>query len=687
MSDYKDTNKEPMLEMFIFETIQLIEQLEEILLETEKTGSLSTENINEIFRCMHTIKGSSAMMMFDNISALAHSLEDLFYFIRENKPTDLNFTVICDLMLSASDFIKNEIAKINDGQESDGSETELVTNICQYLSELKGPKDIDLPKERKSEKTNKFYISSYGNSKDMDLKKYKAKICFEDDCQMENVRAFLVVHALKEECEEIFYIPKDIVENDETSEFIIKNGFTIFFSSAKEEETLKNILQEALFVKSWEMTKVESYNEEVKDLIDISAPLENGQNENILSSLQVDKETRKESKSNNLTQNLISVNINKLDKLMDIVGEITIMESMVTRNPDLEGLNLDNFNKSARQLRKLSTELQDIVMSIRMIPIAATFHKMNRIVRDMCKKLNKEAELVVIGEETEVDKNIIDNLSDPLMHLIRNAIDHGLESISERIDKGKPEKGKIILEAKNSGRDVWITVKDDGKGLNREKILSKAREQGLIHKPENELTDREIYSFILLPGFSTKESVTEFSGRGVGMDVVKKNIEKVGGTIMVESQQGEGTTISIKIPLTLAIINGMEVSVGKSMYTIPTSSIKESFRAKPNDIIRDSQGNELIMIRGQCYPVFRLYEVFKVKTDVESINEGIIILVESDSESFCIFVDKLLGEQQVVVKALPKYLKRIEGISGCTILGDGSISLIIDISSLVNRFK
>ncbi len=687
MSDYKDTNKEPMLEMFIFETIQLIEQLEEILLETEKTGSLSTENINEIFRCMHTIKGSSAMMMFDNISTLAHSLEDLFYFIRENKPTDLNFTVICDLMLSASDFIKNEIAKINDGQESDGSETELVTNICQYLSELKGPKDIDLPKERKNEKTNKFYISSYGNSKDIDLKKYKAKIYFEDDCQMENVRAFLVVHALKEECEEIFYIPKDIVENDETSEFIIKNGFTIFFSSVKEEETLKNILQEALFVKSWEMTKVESYNEEVKDLIDTIAPLENGQNENILSSLQVDKETRKESKSNNLTQNLISVNINKLDKLMDIVGEITIMESMVTRNPDLEGLNLDNFNKSARQLRKLSTELQDIVMSIRMIPIAATFHKMNRIVRDMCKKLNKEAELVVIGEETEVDKNIIEHLSDPLMHLIRNAIDHGLESISERIDKGKPEKGKIILEAKNSGRDVWITVKDDGKGLNREKILSKARDQGLIHKPENELTDREIYSFILLPGFSTKESVTEFSGRGVGMDVVKKNIEKVGGTIMVESQQGEGTTISIKIPLTLAIINGMEVSVGKSMYTIPTSSIKESFRAKPNDIIRDSQGNELIIIRGQCYPVFRLYEVFKVKTDVESINEGIIILVESDSESFCIFVDKLLGEQQIVVKALPKYLKRIEGISGCTILGDGSISLIIDIPSLVNRFK
>ncbi len=687
MSDYKGINKEPMLEMFIFETIQLIEQLEEILLETEKTGAISTENINEIFRCMHTIKGSSAMMMFDNISALAHSLEDLFYFIRENKPTNLNFTIICDLMLSASDFIKNEISKINDGQSADGSETDLVTDIKQYLLELKGSKEIDLSEEKKIEKPNKFYISSYGNSENVNLKKYKAKIYFEDDCQMENVRAFLVVHALKEECEEIFYIPKDIVENDETSEYIVKNGFTIFFASVKEEENLKNILKEALFVKSCEMIKVDSYDTDVKNLINTDNTVGIEQNVNIISSSQIDKEPGKASKQSNLTQNLISVNINKLDKLMDIVGEITIMESMVTRNPDLEGLTLDNFNKSARQLRKLSTELQDIVMSIRMIPIAATFHKMNRIVRDMCKKLNKEAELVIVGEETEVDKNIIDNLSDPLMHLIRNAIDHGMESVSERIEKAKPGKGKIILEAKNSGKDVWITVKDDGKGLNKEKILSKARNQGLIYKPENELSDREIYSFILLPGFSTKESVTEFSGRGVGMDVVKKNIEKVGGTIIVESQQGEGTTISIKIPLTLAIINGMEVSVGKSMYTIPIASIKESFRAKLDDIIRDSQGNELTMIRGQCYPIFRLHEVFKVKTDIPSIEEGITILVESDSESFCIFVDKLLGEQQVVVKSLPKYLKRIEGISGCTILGDGSISLIVDISSLVNRFK
>ena len=385
-------------------------------------------------------------------------------------------------------------------------------------------------------------------------------------------------------------------------------------------------------------------------------------------------------------QNIISVNVTKLDKLMDLVGELVISEAMVTQNPDIAGLTLDNFQKAARQHRKIISELQDVAMSIRMIPLSATLQRINRIVRDMSRKLSKEVRLEITGEETEVDKNIIERISDPLMHLVRNSVDHGIEPAEERKKKGKPEAGTITIEAKNAGGDVLIIVKDDGRGLDKEKILKKARANGLINKPETELTDKEIYSYIFLPGFSTTEEITEFSGRGVGMDVVAKNIADVGGTVSVDSTPDEGTTITLRIPLTLAIMGGMIVRVGKSTYTIPVLNIRESFKANEDNVITDIEGNEMIMIRGECYPILRLHRIYKVKTEITNISDGIIVMVENDGKGFCIFVDELVGEQQVVVKALPNYIKNIKkvrGVAGCTLLGDGSISLILDIKDLI----
>ena len=385
-------------------------------------------------------------------------------------------------------------------------------------------------------------------------------------------------------------------------------------------------------------------------------------------------------------QNIISVNVTKLDKLMDLVGELVISEAMVTQNPDIAGLTLDNFQKAARQHRKIISELQDVAMSIRMIPLSATLQRINRIVRDMSRKLSKEVRLEITGEETEVDKNIIERISDPLMHLVRNSVDHGIEPAEERKKKGKPEAGTITIEAKNAGGDVLIIVKDDGRGLDKESILKKARANGLINKPETELTDKEIYSYIFLPGFSTTEEITEFSGRGVGMDVVAKNIADVGGTVSVDSTPDEGTTITLRIPLTLAIMGGMIVRVGKSTYTIPVLNIRESFKANEDNVITDIEGNEMIMIRGECYPILRLHRIYKVKTEITNISDGIIVMVENDGKGFCIFVDELVGEQQVVVKALPNYIKNIKkvrGVAGCTLLGDGSISLILDIKDLI----
>lgn len=689
MDEFSKLNREPMLEMFIFETNQLLEQLEEILLKTEKKGDLLNEDINEIFRNMHTIKGSAAMMMFNNISSIAHSVEDLFYFIRENKLKNLDYSAICDLVLISSDFIRDEIYKISKFKDPDGSEENLVEKIREYLSKLKGNyngKYEDKEEAVKEENTSeKYYFSSYGIKKDGILIRYKAKVYFDDDCQMENIRAFTIVHNLRNQCEEIFHIPKDIIEDNMTSEYIKNNGFQVFFSSYEETESLRKAFQDALFVKSFEFNEVDDYESDVEPLKDqVQANMvkesENESNINLLCN-----QGEKEFADKVLSQDIISVNINRLDKLMNIVGEIVITESMVTKNPDLKGLRLDSFNKAARQLNKLTTELQDMVMAIRMVPVSLTFNKMKRIVRDMCKKLDKEIDLEIIGGDTEVDKNIIDQLSDPLMHIIRNSIDHGIESREDRIAIGKSERGKITLEAKSSGGDVWILIKDDGQGLDKDKILSKGREKNLIFKPEIELTDKDIYSLIMLPGFSTNENVTEFSGRGVGMDVVRKNIEKVGGTVIIESNMHIGTTISLKIPLTLAIIDGMEIAVGKSKYTIPIAAIRESFKPDSNNVIEDSNGNEMIMIRGQCYPILRIHKVYKVETAVKSVDKGILVMVEGDSATACIFADKLLGEQQVVVKALPRYIKKVDGLAGCTILGDGSISLILDVDGILEK--
>jgi two-component system chemotaxis sensor kinase CheA len=386
-------------------------------------------------------------------------------------------------------------------------------------------------------------------------------------------------------------------------------------------------------------------------------------------------------------QNLISVSLNKLDALMELVGEIVITESMVTSSPDLQGIELENFTKSARQLRKLTGELQDISMSLRMVPVSGTFQKMFRIVRDMNKKLDKDVELILVGEETEVDKTIVDSIADPLMHLVRNSMDHGIESREERLAAGKPAKGKIVLSAQNSAGEILITVQDDGKGLDREVLLNKAAERGLLTKNPSEYSEKEAYLLLLLPGFSTKSEVTEFSGRGVGMDVVKKNIEKIGGTVTIESKKGLGMATVFKIPLTLAIIDAMKVAVGNSVFSIPINVINQTFKCAAQNIIEDANGAQMVLVRSECYPIVRLYEAFDLETQVTDIERGILILVEAGGSAACVLADELLGQYQVVVKPLPSYLSsydlRDDGIVGCTILGDGSISLILEMASLL----
>lgn len=685
-------NNEPMLEMYIFETTQNIEQLEQVILSSEKSSCYSPNAINEIFRIMHTIKGSSAMMLFNNISTLAHALEDLFYFIREKKTQNMDCSILSDLVFAGVDFIKVELEKIKNADSADGDASELIENIKEFLSALKNDNASEAPavKEQASTKKQQYYLTHSKAGTPSDHQRFKAVIFFEEGCEMENIRAYTVIHNLREITEEFYYFPEDVIENDDSVQVIREQGFAVFVKADKTYEEMQQFFMRTVFLKSLELTELQEEEDGVQFVPPKKAEVK--ESPVIVPKVQVqgEREQGEREVQSSSASSIISVNVEKLDKLMDLVGEMVIAEAMVTQNPDLNGLELENFQKAARQLRKITGELQDMVMSIRMVPLSATFQKMHRVVRDMSKKLGKEVKLQLVGEETEVDKNIIEHISDPLMHLVRNSIDHGIEAIEDRTANGKHQAGTVTLEAKNAGSDVLVIVRDDGKGLNKVKILQRAKENGLLHEAEDEMTDREIYSLIFLPGFSTKDSVTEFSGRGVGMDVVTKNLEAVGGSVSVDSIEGVGTTTTLKIPLTLAIIDGMNIRVGASRYTLPTISIRESFRPKEKDIIRDPDGNEMIMVRGQCYPILRLHELYEVKTDVLKFTEGILIMVEQDGKNACLFADELLGQQQVVVKALPNYIKntkRIEGLAGCTLLGDGSISLILDIGGLISYGK
>ena len=664
--------QDPMLDVFIFETQQLLESLEETLLQSEKEKSLADEHINEIFRIMHTIKGSASMMSFDNLAKLAHALEDLFDKIREGKTRIDQDALdgIFELVLAAADIFKAEVDKLSAGIKTDGDFSSLIDKIHRFLASILSDGTAAV-----ADDASAVFGSDEADSTDYGTPLYKARIAFEPECQMENMRAFGVVNAISPHCQKILHKPEDL-NDPASSEEIVRNGFTVYIQSGENPDMLKKIIEEVMFLKSSSLIPIAPDSEELPPSMRVKAQEEKASLDRPATEITA-------------KQNFISVNVNKLDKLMNLMGEIVTTESMVTKNPEVANLHIDSFERSSQELRKLINELQEIVMSIRMLPVSNSFQKMHRIVRDVSKKVGKEVELILIGEETEVDKNIIDTLSDPLMHLIRNSVDHGIEMPDDRTKKGKPSTGKITLEARNAGGDVVILVADDGQGLDRDVLIKKATEKGLNTKPDHEISDKEAYNMIFLPGFSTNTEVTEYSGRGVGMDVVMRNIDKVGGSISLESTPGEGMTVQIRIPLTLAIIDGMKLRVGKLVFIVPMLSIRESFKPNDGDVFLDPDGSEMIMIRGECYPVLRLYKIFDIDPDFESLDDGILIMISTDTSTYCLFVDELIGEQQAVIKPLPEYIQKhnigMHGIGGCAVLGDGSISLIIDINSLVDE--
>ena len=679
-----------ILDTYLYEENNLLDQLDEMLVADEKNGDFSTDDVNEIFRIMHTIKGSSAMMEFNSISTIAHHIEDVFFYIRDKGIETLDpehKKELFNLMFRSEDYLRSEIEKVEQGEPLSTDIDAFSNEINSFLKKISGAAPAQPEaSQAASGSSNPAAPASLPDDKDA--------ACFfhvflEEGVGMENLRAYMIVNAVRE-CEVTFrFYPSDMETDSDTSQKIAENGFFLAFDSSEDASKAEAILKTQNHIRSYELINVPkaappAKAEEKKASVSkptapapASTDTAAGKAAPMLSHAPV-------------KQNLISVNLMKLDSLMDIVGEIVITESMVTSSPELNLLprdNRDNFMKSARQLRKLTNDLQDIAMSLRMVPISGVFQKMNRIVRDMKQSLGKDVRLTIVGEDTEVDKTIVDNIQDPIMHIVRNSMDHGIEETAqERIAAGKDPQGEIVLSASHTSSEVVISVKDDGYGMDPQKILEKARSKNMLTKPDSEYSQKEILGLIMLPGFSTNTTVTEYSGRGVGMDVVKKNVESLGGIVSVSSTYGEGTTISMKIPLTLAIVDGMKVTVGDSIFTIPIANIRQSFKVKADQVIKDEYGNEMVERVDHFYPIVRLHSFYHLPTEVTQMEDGILLWVEANDRSYCLFVDDLIGEQQVVVKPLPAFLSEFNlkdhGITGCTIMGDGNISIILDILSL-----
>ena len=721
----EEFNTEGMLDIYLFENTQLLERLQEIVLEQKDADCFDDDSINEIFRTMHTIKGSSGIMMFDNITAISHKLEDVFYYLRESHPENVPHLELVEHVLEVSDFITAEMDKIRDGEEADGDSSELIAGLNTFLDTIKNGGAKGGSKKKKKEEIpenvyeapKQFYIAPMATNAS---RFYKIYITFYPETEMVNVHAYKAVYALKEIAEDLLYSPEDIIADESAAEDILKNGFRILLQAQSTEEEVRNIIGVG-----YDIEKVDIYECSAQEFLqgfdfgeqNLQIDLTAGATENeaiiLAADGEVDEATKEaekpamqpgdfviKSKTPGKAKKLakdkakgtekatfISVNVNKMDMLMDLIGELVISQSVVLQNPDLKvpGLNLTNFNKAAAQMSKISTDLQNVIMSMRMMPLTNTFQKMNRIVFDVSRKLGKEIEFEMIGENTEVDKNIIEHISDPLMHMVRNAVDHGIETKEEREKSGKTEKAKVTLSAKTEAGKVWLSVQDNGKGLDREKLMAKAKKQGILEegKPESAYTDKEVFQFITKPGFSTNEKITEYSGRGVGMDVVVQNIQSIGGTLDIDSVKGEGSTMTLKIPLTLAIIDGIVMRTGSSAFVIETGVVKEFFSVKEEMMIHEPDGDEYVMIRGECFPVLRLGEWYGLKDHKQNVEDGMMLLIEMDGRNICLFVDELVGKQEIVVKPIPTYIKKVKGLSGCTQLGDGSIALILDAGGLV----
>lgn len=678
-------------QVFFEESFEGLDIMETGLLNMDP-GTVDPEEINSIFRAAHSIKGGSGTFGFMNVSEFTHVMETLLDEMRDGRRQVTDDAV--NVLLKSVDVLRDMLTAARDGGNPDEERVKLQhAELERVLASRDGTADGA---------NDAVSQDNPVQDAEADVQPVGWKIVFRPHQHLMRtgndplriIRELASLGELKADCD-ISELPDlEVLEPEDSFlswdlrllEPVDKAQIDDVFEWVEDDCDFAVIpLLPEGYDPSADASSPPTAPGDAEPRLQVAPPpverRDNAERRKI-------DERRKAPPASAGGSSSIRVDIQKIDTLINMVGELVITQSMLGMlGDDFEISRVERLKEGLAQLERHTRELQESVMRIRMVPISFSFSRFPRLVHDLSQKLGKKIELKMSGENTEVDKTVIEKIGDPLVHLVRNSLDHGIETPEERVAAGKPETGTVHLAASHRGGNIVIEIRDDGRGLPRDKILNKAIERGLVKAEEN-LSDKEVYDLIFQPGFSTAEQVSDVSGRGVGMDVVRRNINELGGAIEIESTPGQGSAIIVRLPLTLAILDGQTIRIGSETYIVPLVSIIESIQIDQSMLNKVAGRGETFRLRDEYLPIVRMHEVFGIKEhDARDLTDGILVVVEGEGRKCGLFVDDLLGQQQVVIKSLEANYRKVEGISGATILGDGSVALIIDIPGLIRLAK
>ncbi len=671
------------LEIFIEESKEHLQSLNECLLQLENEPD-NMELLNEVFRVAHTLKGMAGTMGFTKMQTLTHDMENALSSIR-NGNIQVNTNVI-DLLFQCLDALESYLDNIvNTGLEGEKAYNHLIQKLNQMLTGDGSTNDGANEKDKKNinskaeEKNNALSLTDYEKNVittgfQQGYKAYAITICLNASCVLKSARAFIVFRTLERHGEIIKSTPN--VEDIEDEKFELE--FSVVVLSRTEKEVFSKELLSIAEITDVKIIEIEDHH------VNQNKNQQNIQQKELVQSqtkVQKDKKAKQDHPIKPRAGKTVRVDIERLDPLMNLVSELIIVKNSLE---DIDRQADQNFNESIEYLERITTNLHDAVMKVRMVPVERVFNRFPRMIRDLSRQLSKDIHLDMSGEDTELDRTVIDEIGDPLIHLLRNAADHGLETTEERKSKGKSPEGHIYLRAYQDGNNVVIEVEDDGFGIDAQKIKQKALEKEIVTSEiADNMTEQELVELLFQPSFSTASKVTDVSGRGVGLDVVKTKIEALGGDIEVKTKIGSGSKFTVRLPLTLAIIQALMVQVGLEKYAIPLNTI-HTIEDIPISEVKTVQKQEVIVLRNTVIPIVRLHQILDTpQKDIKQKDMLTIVIVRKGEKQAGFVVDDLVGQQEIVIKSLGKYLSHIKMIAGATILGDGEVALILDVNTLV----
>ncbi|HHU74625.1 MAG TPA: chemotaxis protein CheA [Clostridiales bacterium] len=683
------------LEIFIEESKEHLQSLNDQLLILEREPE-NEDTINEIFRAAHSLKGMAGTMGYKRMQRLTHDMENVFSEVRNGKMKVSSELV--DVLFKGLDALEEYLANIQaDANEGTNDNEDIINSLNNILNKGLGKAPVESSADQKptvlsatsidTDKMKFKHIKIEDHEKKAIVKAgtlgmnvIGLTIYIHEYCVLKAARAYMVNRNLEEHGEIIKLFPTAQDIEDEKFDF----HYSVFMVSKETPEKLAEVAESISEIKEVVADYISLSNEDVTNYTNVLKREETALASGAARTSETKNGSVQKKANKPVTNRSVRVDIEKLDVLMNLVSELIIAKNGLVSISSTSQVALEHgFSEQIEYLERVTTNLHESVMRVRMVPIESVVNRFPRMIRDLSKKLNKEMELYMSGEETELDRTVIDEIGDPLMHLLRNAADHGLESNEERQRLGKNSVGSIFLEAYQEGNNVVIEVRDDGSGINVDKIKKKALERGTITEDQAaRMSDKEIIDLLFQPSFSTAEQVTDVSGRGVGLDVVKTKIETLGGEIEARSVLGEGSTFIIRLPLTLAIIQALMVMIGREKFALPLGSI-QTVENIPNTDVRMIQGKEVINLRGSVIPIIRLGEVLDCVKAENEPEEFVIVVVKKGERLAGLVVDELIGQQEIVIKSIGKYIKAHKIVSGSTILGNGEVSLILDVNSLI----